>query len=230
MNRLSSRIAVAAAGLTTLIAASAVQAVPLFSIGGNLGPSTFFGKSLGADGEVDVNTDLSGVIVNEFTFTTQFTIGNGATFEWSGNGLDTDTSLGGLASGSFLDGGTITITGNLFNYGAPVVTGGVILQGTLGGFSIQENVSADDFLDTGGALFTPTGGYLVNGTGTNYMPTDYAFAFSIIGAEQGGAGIQDFQDDVQFIQGTTWNMFVPEPSTFLMVAGLGVGVLVRRRK
>jgi hypothetical protein len=226
MNRIRTSTAAASVGLV-LFFATAANAVPLFSVGGNLGQSMFFDQ---ASGETDAVTDLSGAILN-FAFGLE--IVNGATFEWTGSGLDADTSDGfGLASADFLGGGTITITGDLKQFGSTVVTNDVLLQGTLSAFEIHENSSAPGFLDSAGAIFTPVSGALVNGPWGAEMPNPYSFTFSIIGAQNAGGGaIEDFQSDVSFTQGTTFNMFeVPEPSTLIIFLGLGMGVVLPKRR
>lgn len=226
MSRNTSRIAVL--GFSLLLSGATATHATQFSIGGNLGQSMLFDQSEGAGGEVDVSAFLGGASFFDFSFATMFDIVDGGTFAWSGNGLTSDTSDGfGLASGEFSGGGTLSITGDLTNFGAPVVTG-LLLEGTISAFSIDENPSADDFLDTVGAIFTPTGGYLFN---NGHVINPYTFSASIIGAQQQGSGVSDFQSDVQFTQSSTWGLVeIPEPSTLALCLGLGLGVVGRRKR
>lgn len=226
MLRNTSRIA--ALGIAALALTTTSALATQFSIGGNLGSSVLFDQSDGANGEIDVSAFLGGVSFFDLSFTTSFDIVDGGSFTWTGNGLTSDTSDGfGLASGAFSGGGTLSLDGDLTNFGAPV-TSGSLLVGTVSAFTIDENPSAENFLDTFGAIFTPTGGWLFN---NGHVVNPYTFSASIIGAQQLGGGVEDFQSDVQFTQSSTWGMVeVPEPSSVVLFAGLGMGLLIRKKR
>ncbi len=226
MLRNTSRIAVLGLAALALNATSAMATQ--FSIGGNLGSSVLFDQSDGPNGATDVSAFLGGVSFFDFSFTTSFDIVDGGSFVWTGNNLTADTSDGfGLASGAFSGGGTLSLSGDLTNFGLPV-TSGSLLTGTVSAFTLNENSAAENFLDSAGATFTPTGGWLfANG----HVVNPYTFSVSIIGATQGGGGVEDFQSDVQFTQSSTWGMIeIPEPSSIVLLAGLGMGLLIRKNR
>jgi hypothetical protein len=196
-------------------------------IGGNVGSSMLFDKSDGPSGAIDISgAFLGGVSFFDPSFTTFLDINDGGTFSWSGNGLNSDTSAGGLAAGSFLGGGTLSMTGTVTSSFVPAFTG-VALQGTMSAFQLNENVGADDFLDSLNAVFTPTGGWLFD---NGHVVNPYTFSITFIGAQQLGGGVEDFQDDIQFTTSSTFQMVeIPEPTTLAILAGLGLMLVQKRR-
>ncbi|NOX58547.1 MAG: PEP-CTERM sorting domain-containing protein [Planctomycetes bacterium] len=235
MRKTGNRIAVLAAGLVTMSASSAVFAVQLDAIQGNLSPTMLFDKSLGANGQIDVSTGISGANAIDAGGTIILDLGtlaDIASFEWSGNDLTSDNSVGGAASGTFGGGGTLTITGTLYDFGVIPGFTGVLMQGTVSGFSAEEPNGGDNFLDTGSsAIFTPLSGALVDGTQALVMNTDYVFAFTGGIAQQNGGDLQDFGSSIQNIASFQWTMTpVPEPSTLLLASSMALGIMLRRRK
>ncbi len=226
MLRISSRIALLGLAVLT-ISATTAQATQ-FSIGGNLGSAVLFDKSDGANGEIDVSAFLGGVSFTDFSFTTFFDITDGGNFTWTGSGLSGDTSAGGLAGGEFAGGGTLSLSGELTDLFLGTLANGLLLTGTVSAFTLDENQSAENFLDSAGATFTPNGGWLFD---NGHVVNPYTFNVSIIGAQQGGGGVGDYQSDIQFTQSSTWGMIeIPEPSSFVLLAGLGVAVLSRKSR
>jgi hypothetical protein len=206
--------------------ATSAQATQLL-IGGNVGSSMLFDKSAGSDGEIGISgAFLGGVSFFDPSFTTFLDILDGGTFSWSGNGLNTDSSAGGLAAGSFFGGGTLSMNGTVTSSFVPAFTG-LALQGTMSVFQLNENTGADDFLDSLNAVFTPTGGWLFD---NGHVVNPYTFSITFIGAQQLGGGVEDFQNDIQFTTSSTFQMTeVPEPTTLAILAGLGLMLVQKRR-
>ncbi len=196
-------------------------------IGGNVGSSVLFDKSDGANGEIDISgAFLGGVSFFDPSFTTFLDINDGGTFSWAGNGLAADSSAGGLAAGAFSGGGTMSLNGTVTSSFVPAFTG-LALEGTMSGFQLDENVGADDFLDSLNAVFTPTGGWLFD---NGHVVNPYTFSITFIGAQQLGGGVEDYQDDIQFTTSSTFQMVeIPEPTTLAILGGLGL-MLVRKRR
>lgn len=213
-----------------LLAASAPQAgaVPIDLIGGNVGATQVYDGNAGV---WSVGSTLSGTtVLGGANFYEIGSPANNASFTWVGNPLVADTSAGGLASAIFGPGGVLTVTGKLYQFGVEVFDG-LLMQGTVSGFGVHENVGVPNFLDMDPtAVFTPTGGALVGGLFGVEMPTAYFLSFTGGDNRQAGGDLVDFQATVISQTTLQWNMVpVPEPHVALILL-VGAGWAARRRR
>lgn len=152
------------------------------------------------------------------------------TLVWTGNPLLSDTSAAGVASADFGPtggGGTFQISGKLFQFGFEVYDG-ILVEGTLSGFSVEE--PTNNFLDlVGSCTLSPTNGALVDGTWAS-MSTPYLFNFSGARVTQGGSDLTDFSSNVEMVNVVNFNLLpVPEPTTALLLVA-GVAAVARKRR
>lgn len=152
-------------------------------------------------------------------------------FEWTGSDLNQELSSGNRAHGTFVAGGLLKISGRLLN-GANLLHDGLLFEGVVGAFEIWESETNQNRLELiGQPLVTPTanaGAYL-NANGLLAGP--YILSFQGVQAEQNGGDLTNLVEDINTIAALQFSLVsvVPEPATFLLVAG-AAGLLVVRRK
>ncbi len=233
-----SSFVVALAALIT----SAAQAAPVGfveALGINVSPTPLYAApgTLGPDGEWNMPNAVAsqGSVVEadggRVWFIAPF--GGTATLNWTGNTLASDTSAGGDMSGSFNGGGTLTITGDLWDDTFTNVFTGVLLTGTVSAFAVNEPATPN-FIDTAVApIFTPTGGVLVDGSlgiGSLFFDGPYYMAFTVTGARQNGGDLEDLQSDIVTVDSYKMQLItIPEPAS-LALLGFGSLLLARRRR
>lgn len=237
VKRNSFLVALAAALVTSAAMAAPVGFVE--ALGLNVSPTPLYAApgTLGPDGEWHMPNAVAsqGSVVEADAGRVWFVapFGGTATLDWTGSTLNTDTSAGGTMSGSFNAGGTLTITGDLYNeFFVPVFTG-VLLTGTVSSFTALEPATPN-FIDTGVApTFTPTGGVLADGSlgiGALQLAGQYYMAFTVTGARQNGGDLEDLQSDIVTVDSYKMQLIaIPEPAS-LALLGLGALVAVRRRR
>jgi hypothetical protein len=175
------------------------------------------------------NANVEGPLPTDFLFVEPSGFFTPGFVSWTGNPLVADTSAGGLASATFGPGGTLSITGTVYDVTFTPLFTGTLLSGTVSGFSVFEPAGGGDFLDIDSGdfpIFTPVSGPLVDGTVAS-MSLPFELRFTIAGAQQGGGPLEDFQTGVQAISSFQFQMnAIPEPGSILLLA-LGLGCCVR---
>lgn len=225
-------------GATLLVAAPA-GATPVFTFVANVQQTPFFQAAPAFEWDMANAPLQDGAVVGASGGPTWFVnIGASAPMTWTGNPLANDLSAGGLADAEFDAGGTMSITGTLYNeFMAPVVVNSVLLTGTVSSFRLTESAAGTNNIDNlaGAALFTPTGGPLADGSLGLKFTGDYFLNFTGDGVLQDHGGFPGDWDDF------TGNLFtldsfqfslvaVPEPGAGLILAGLGCLAALRRRR
>lgn len=233
-------------------AAPAFGGASILSVGGNVSPTPIFVDAPGPDsgewalpdatfsaGSVNQNgTSLSWDIAPSSPF---------ATLNWSGSQLVDDLSTGGAAEGLFAAGGTLSISGELWDLGADSEIGGVgpdadtlihnglLVAGTVSEFHVEEFYGTTNILrpkqDTR-ITFHPTGGFLTSSSPMQ-LAGDYYLSFLISQAQQNGGPMTDFDHDVITVSAfqVTLTQIVPEPATAgLMFVGFSLLALRRGRR
>ncbi|NLX14290.1 MAG: PEP-CTERM sorting domain-containing protein [Phycisphaerales bacterium] len=225
-----------------------VSVTPVFggtvqALVGNLGSSPFFNGSQdvwfvpGAPLTNGTVMDGSGPPLGLWTISS-------ATFAWTGNPLDQDLSYqvgsNWLADATFLDGGTVTITGTVYNVFNMPLYSGLLFEGLVSGFRWTESAATSNSLDlfhlNGGekAIVQVTGGWLAtNGMGMA-MPLGslYWLDASALGCQQDGRDMHDWQGTIytaSSFTGFSLVYYVPEPGALILLLAGGFVVLSRRR-
>lgn len=223
--------------LSVALTISTARAAQLDLVSGNVGQTFVFDSSLPPSGQWSVGSNLSGSTAFDAGFTYYYQIGSNqepAAFSWAGNPLVSDLSVGGQAHAVFGPGGTLTVTGKLFDIlgGGNEVFDGLLISGSVSGFEVIEPVDAPSFLDmVQTAVFTPVSGALVDGSYGLTMTGDYNLTFTGALAQHfNGDDLADFQSDIVTIASFQWNMSpVPEPTAGLALLAGMVALAVRRR-
>jgi hypothetical protein len=237
-------LAIGAVSLAAILAAAVPAfADPMDFLAGNVQAGPLFDADAGANGEWTMPASLT-----EGQFTGG-TVSAGANFyfidpfsmlmdtlNWTGNPLVNDLSgtgpyAAGQAAAEFGGGGSFTIDGTLYDaFMTPVFTG-VLLSGTVSGFSLFEPTGgADNLQIIDDPIFFPVSGALVDGSYAS-MTVPYIINLTVAGAMQGGGGpLTDFQSDIIAIDSMQLDMTpVPEPASVLLLLG-GAALLSARRK
>jgi hypothetical protein len=161
----------------------------------------------------------------------------GAEIAWVGGNMIQDFSSGLVADATFAAGGTLEITGKVYETTFfTEIYDGLLLTGTLSSFRFTESGPSTNLLDMadedgipGNAVFTPTGGWLTT-NGMMEMVGDYYIDLSATDAQNGNGEVDNFQHDIWTTAGSQLALWqVPEPGTVLLLLG-GLGVLARRRR
>jgi hypothetical protein len=160
-------------------------------------------------------------------------------FIWTGNQLDQDLSNAGigLAEGTFLGGGTITVNGKIRDAAVPYTErfDGELLVANVQSFRLRETDANSDILNSVNALIRiqVVGGWLFDTAPEAQLRGlyDMALVAAKIGPSAGGA-LVNFQSDLvgrQTFQ-LQFTRVIPDPSSLgLMMLG-GIGMLVSRRR
>ena len=158
-------------------------------------------------------------------------ISSGAQLDWSGSMLDQELSSGGQLEGAFLAGGSITITGEVWNLNTfTMLHSGVLLEATVSAFHVLEENDTDTITFEPGATLTPTGGYLVTNTDGLKMVGDYYFSGTVSAARENGDGVSDLSHSIVTNAGFQWTLVqVPEPAAAILL-GLGLALSARPRR
>lgn len=159
-------------------------------------------------------------------------IAPGAELDWSGSLRDQDFSIDGRADATFFPGGTMAITGQVWDLSTfKLLHDGPLLEAEVSAFRVTETHDNDVLTFQPGCTVHPTGGYLkTNPHGMNLVG-DYFFQGTIPAAESDGSGIEDFENDIQSTGGFQFTLAqVPEPTTAALVAGAFAFLAGRRRR
>lgn len=151
---------------------------------------------------------------------------------WTGNSLNSDTSIGGLASATFNGGGLLQISGELYDEEFNLLFSGLLFEGEVQGFSVQETSSASNLLEFSVLpVVTPTSNPTAYLNANGLLEDEYLANIEPVGASQGGEAITDFQDDVQFTSNYQLSLVVPvpEPCTGAILLMGSIALLRRRR-
>lgn len=222
--------------LTVGVAASMARAALIETIAGNVEPTPVFGApgTYGPAAEWHIEqAPFSGGIVSAFGGDPTWTINifgqAPSSFTWMHSTLFDDTSVGGRASAEFNAGGTMRFEGEVVDDFFNVMATGVLLEGTLSDFSVQEP-DTPDFIDGDRfATFTPTGGALFDGGLGLQAASAYIVSFTAALASQDGDSLTNFQGNIEMVEGYKIVLIaVPEPGS-LVLLGLGVLAFARRR-
>ncbi len=172
---------------------------------------------------------VGGVAGYEYGITGTITVTNSA--------LLNDNSGGGLASGDFAGGSTLTINGNLVDLSdSSVKASGPLLVGVMdaGTWVLEEWISQDL---RGNTNFTLTGGALSSGVdlggGDTLVIIDFQAAFSFItgfGAFVGVDPVNFGETSYTGIMSNVQIVAVPEPGTLTLLSLAGIAVLRRSKR
>lgn len=155
-----------------------------------------------------------------------------ASLSWTGSELDQDLSAGGVADGTFLPGGSFSISGTI--PAAGVFSSTVVFEGTVSAFRAKESLNDPNKIEflghpgvNDGVLITPTGGWLYD---NNRLLGEYFFDAQGILVSQDGDNLVDFQSSIAATAGSQFLLVsnIPEPTTGLLLV-LGLVPLLRRR-
>lgn len=160
-----------------------------------------------------------------------------ATIAWTGNMLDEDLSspMGetpSLAEATFLGGGTLTITGKIFDASGfkPVVYEGPdpILVATIGPFHLREtDIDGNTLTAIGGFQMTPTDGWLYTNSILQLRGTyDVTMVMASVGPTEGGS-LDNFQSSLAQLNGFQMTFNIPEPASLLLLTLGGATVLLK---
>jgi len=175
----------------------------------------------------------TGVVGNQFRINS-----NEVEITWTGNQLNQDLSspVSGswLAEATFLDGGTLTLTGTIRDAAVPYTARytGTLLTATVSGFHLRETDKDGNMINSIDTTIRldPTGGYLYDNPYVNLRGLyDFALVGAVVGPVAGGS-LDNFQTDLKSLQAFQINFTqVPEPTTAMILSLGAVVVLVRRR-
>lgn len=156
-------------------------------------------------------------------------------FEWSAT-LDQDLNPGGpLAAGQFLPGGTLRISGRLYD-GYTLLYDGLLLEANwVSGFKLLEDSQNTNRMDTfpvadmTSVAVRISGGWLWE---NNYLAPWYGLSYKAVGCRQNGGDLIDFQSDITTLSMSDFSLVpIPEPSAaWLLVVAGGSLFMTRRRK
>ncbi len=162
-----------------------------------------------------------------------------ASITWTGNQLNQDLSAPAgttpaLAEATFLGGGTLTITGIIYNasgFKTAVYSGpDPILVAEISPLHLREtDINGNALTAIGGFRMTPTGGWLYNNSILQLRGTyDVTLVMASVGPTAGGE-LDNFQSSLAQLNGFQMSFnIVPEPASALFLA-LGALVLAGRR-
>lgn len=235
MSSKHSRVAFVLAGAVLAVTGLSAHAASIDAIAGNLGDTLVFNN-----GEWDMQSApfADGSVVgddNSVWFIAPSGFSLPAEFTWTGNALDPpDLSTNGLADGMFLGGGTLSITGQLFNNFFVPVFDGLLLEGTVSAFRMTEsgpntnfvNMNINDQIVT---TFTPTAGYLLGNTPMELSPVPYIMSYSAQDLMQNGGPLEDWNEPPVRAAVGSWDMTIPEPATLTLLGSMMLLVAPRRR-
>lgn len=152
----------------------------VLAVHGTLGSTGIFAAATGGVNPVPARWELLSAPIRDFVIagsTTRWYIaptgqmGSSAAITWTGNYLDRDmTASGGPADGLFQGGGTLTITGQLYDGPGPgatlIYTGtpaSPLLVASIGSFHVTETAADSNVLSfTSPPRFVPLGGFLAS--------------------------------------------------------------------
>ena len=151
-------------------------------------------------------------------------------FNWNADLLSDENPGGPIADGIFAQGGTLRITGKVFNF-FQELHDGLLLEATVSEFRMSESNSNLNQMNLAGlATITPTGGYLLTNTDGLNLVGDYFLDATIQDAQQNGGNVNDFSEDIVSVSSLQFNLVqVPEPAT-LVCFGFGLAVCLSRRR
>jgi len=187
------------------------------------------------DADLQISSSISGGGASAF-------FGDGV-MDWTGNPLDFDDPSGGTrAFGDFGSGGSFTLSGSADFFGpgfaflgsTPGFTS--LIEGTVGGFRVEETASDSGNFDIvdGDVLVTVTGGFLASGNNPWLaFPPNATFTLDLssVVLTNGQPDIEDFSMDIFSTGPMQMNLgsVVPEPGTLIGLGLMSGGVFVRRR-
>lgn len=234
---LGTRLVVWACLLLVFAVASGAQATPVSQGGSlNLGSCPFY--TSGSPGSIGMNVSVAGTSgINDNTGARVWVIrANGGQLVWNGTPLTSDASrpVGAdyLAEGYFGAGGTLTITGTVYNKLNQIVYNGPdpLLVATVGTVHILEDQPGTSTLATiGGVAVTPTGGWLYTNSTLQWRGT-YSMSFTMdsVRTMTGGA-LDNFGSSLKQSNAFMMQFFqLPEPASLLLLL-VGFGLVASGR-
>jgi len=227
-----SRISLIAIAAVVLVAGSVANAELIDTVSGTLGGGWFYNgpdTSEGPTSEIALSMPYENGVVS---FDSGFWFVENATLSWTGSKLDLDSSTGGVADATFLSGGTITLTGDIWDYFGDglLAMNEVLFTGTVNEVRYFEQFNTNNLiLASGQTRLNITGGYLASNPYGIEMSGLYTVSVPITGANQSYGELKDFQDDIWATGGgLSGFQSIPEPGTSLLLA-CGLGMFLRRR-
>lgn len=168
---------------------------------GTMGATTVFLPATGGPDPIPARWEIAGAALSDVSLlgaSTQVYIapsaiaGSSATLTWTGNYLEQDLSSGGWADATFHWGGTLTITGDLYdgpNPGATLLNPGepVLLIASVGSFRVRETAAGSNILMfEEPPTFAPTGGFLVANASGFILAGEQELSLDFSSALEGG--------------------------------------------
>lgn len=164
---------------------------------GTLGASTIFSTIDQPEWNLSASLDETFVLGAESRWVIAPSWATSAALTWSGNVLSADLSVGGLAEAEFLDGGTLTIAGQLYDSAdqqtANLIHDGILLTADVGAFHVKETVIDSNtlaFIES--PELTPTGGFLVENGLDFILAGRQSISLQMSAAQQDGGDLFDF--------------------------------------
>jgi hypothetical protein len=223
-----------------LVGASFAHAGTIQSLTGNITASPLF----------DGNTDqwmisyaglTNGTVTDGTGYPNIWFIDDNVNFTWTGNTLNTDLNPNDPtqpADALFNGGGTLTITGKLYDAMYNVLFDGLLLEGSVSGYRMTETAADTNNINLveNTAYVTIEDGFLMDNTqGVMNMPagSKYWLDTSFGKVEQDGGDLMNWQGGY-YASGTSTGLslayWVPEPSTGLLLLGGISGLIALRRR
>jgi hypothetical protein len=218
---------------------SAAQGDTILSLAGNIGAAPIFNGSTD-QWTIPFASLTNGSISDGTGYPNIWFIDNSTDLTWMGNPLNTDLNPGDPtqpADALFDGGGTLTITGKLYDATYNLLYDGLLLEGNVSGYRMTETGPDSNNIDLveNTAFVTVQDGFLMDNTlGVMNMPegSKYWLDASFGKVEQDGGDLLNWQGG-QYVSGTSTGIslayWIPEPGSALLLLVGSMSLLIRRR-